>query len=391
MNIGLFSDTYTPQVNGVVTVLRALKSGLEKRGHKVYLFTVQHPKAIREKEEEEGVFRLPSFRFPTEHQLRVGMFLTKQIFDMVRPLKLDLIHSHTEFSLYLASRLISKKFKIPAIHTLHTYYPDYIHYVPPPGNIIMDRKLPAYIRHIMRSQKCVIVPSRKNADYLDNIRFTRPIRIIPNGIDLSHFSGTSEKERESSRIKIRQRYGIESDDDMIVFTGRMGPEKNIPVLIDNFKEIRSRRSKVKLFLVGDGPDRHSLQEHSHALGLGEAVIFSGYLRWPDEVKQAYAAADLFMSASHSEVHPISFIEAMASGLPIVAAKDSSIEDMVLDGENGWALEDDSVLWEKAIQILEDKSLHANMGARSSEISGRYTTDTFVDAMLACYEEYAITH
>ena len=386
MNIGLFSDTYTPQVNGVVTVLRALKAGLAKRGHKTYLFTVQHPNAV----EEEGVFRLPSFKFPTEPQHRIGMFLTKQIFDMVRPLELDLIHSHSEFSLYLASRLVSKKFKIPAVHTMHTYYPDYISYVPPPGNLIMDKKLPSYLRHVLRNQKCVIVPSRKNADYLDDIKFARPVLIVPNGIDLSHFSGSLDQtaERESSRRKIRERYGIASDDDMIVFTGRLGPEKNIPVLIENFKEIQKRR-KAKLFLVGDGPDRHSLQAYSHDLGLGEAVIFSGYLRWPDEVKQAYAASDLFMSASHSEVHPISFIEAMASGLPVVAAKDSSIENMVLDGENGWALEDDSLLWEKAIQILEDKTLRLQMGKRSAEIVQRYSMDNFINSILTCYERYAI--
>ena len=126
MNVGIFSDTYKPQVNGVVTVIRALKAGLEKRGHQAYVFTVQHPKAI----EEEGVFRLHSVKFPMEPQHRIGMFLNKQIFDMVRPLNLNIIHTHSEFSLYLASRLVCKKFKIPSVHTLHTYYPDYAGYVP---------------------------------------------------------------------------------------------------------------------------------------------------------------------------------------------------------------------------------------------------------------------
>ena len=101
---------------------------LEKRGHTVYIFTVKHPKA----EEEDRVYRIFSFQFPNEPQHRIGMFTDKQIYDIVRPLNLDIIHTHTEFSLYLASRRVSKKFHIPSIHTIHSYYPDYVYYTPLP-------------------------------------------------------------------------------------------------------------------------------------------------------------------------------------------------------------------------------------------------------------------
>jgi 1,2-diacylglycerol 3-alpha-glucosyltransferase len=319
------------------------------------------------------------------------MFLLKNLFDMVKPLKLDIIHTHSEFSLYLASRMVSKRFKIPSIHTLHTYYPDYLGYTPPPLKQILVKKMPQALNHILRSQRCVVTPSRKNADYLASIKLPHPVRIIPNGIDLSHFHNRDLEHIEAGK-KMRARFGVLPDEDMVIFIGRLGSEKNVSVLIENFKMMHTRRQetrgkKVKLVIVGDGPDRRSLEIYCHELGLSTAVIFAGYLRWPDEVSQIYAGADLFMSASHSEVHPISFIEAIASGLPIVAAADVSIEDMVINGENGWALEDDTLLWEKAIVILDDSETRTCMSRRSTEISESYTMEHFVDSMLACYSDF----
>jgi 1,2-diacylglycerol 3-alpha-glucosyltransferase len=383
LNIGIFTDTYLPQVNGVVTVVRNLKAALETRGHRVYIFTVQHPEA----REEEGVFRVPSFQYPPQPEQRVGFFTDKHLVDLARPLDLDIIHSNTEFSLLLAAGIVRRQLEIPQIHTQHTYFKDYLDYVPMLlREVYFKKNLGSFMKRILSGQKCIIAPSQKIKIFLESTGLKCPVKVIPNGIDLSYFSLPGERDAEKLQA-FRERFRIEKDDDLIVFAGRLGYEKNISVLLENFSKIYKQNGRAKLFLAGDGPDRGALQNYAFELRISSRVIFAGYLHWPEEISLAYGAAKLFMSASVSEVHPVTFIEALASGLPIVAAADISNAGMVQNGENGWAVEDPGKLWEKAAELLSSPELQARYGAKSLEISGLFTVERFADAMIAEYELY----
>jgi len=386
MRIGLFADSYTPQVSGVVTVLRVLKAGLEKLGHTVFVFTVEHEDA----EPDPTVIRVKSFQFPNEPQHRIGFFTHYEVIKKAKECKLDIIHSHTEFSLYLAAQIVAKKLKIPRVHTLHTYYPDYLYYVPLFEPFLKNREH-KFLKRVLKGQKCVVAPSHKIYDYLKKHEFIQEMRIIPNGIELSAFQPGHPNRSAELVSAFRSRYGIAQNDQVAVFVGRLAVEKNVEVLLDNWKRIVEKKPSAKLLIVGDGPDRRALESYAERLGIENSVRFLGYLRWPDEVCTCYAASNLFMSASHSEVHPITFIEAMAAGLPVVCAQDISVRDMVLNGENGYALDDHHQLWEKALEVFNDPGLAARMGQRSAELSNNYSIETFVSRMVALYEEHALKH
>ncbi len=384
MRIGLFTDSYAPQVSGVVTVVRVLKAELERLGHKVYIFTVSHKEAAP----DSNIIRVKSFQFPNEPQHRVGVFSNHEIIKKAKECNLDIIHTHSEFSLYFAAKAVSQKLKIPMVHTLHTYYPDYLYYVPLFEPFLRNREY-KLLRRILKYHKCIIAPSRKIYHYLEKHNFSQPIKIIPNGIELKAFSAGQENSSPKALQAFREAYRINPEEELVVFVGRLAIEKNIVTLLNNFKKMHDVMPKLKLLIAGDGPDRRDLLSYTKSLGLENAVLYLGYLNWPDEISTCYAVSKLFMSASHSEVHPITFIEAMAAGLPVVCAQDISIQDMVLNGENGFAVEDDTKLWEKALEILADPAKQESMGKRSAELSANYSVKTFVERMTKLYEEYAL--
>ncbi|MDR1688079.1 MAG: glycosyltransferase [Clostridiales bacterium] len=334
MNIGIFTETFKPQINGVVTSISILENELTKMGHKVYIFTAADPKNT---EKSPRIFRLPSFPFYFLPSMRIAFFYPPKLLLKLGKLKLDVIHTQTEFPVGIFGMLVSEFYKIPLVHTYHTMYVDYVHYLGN-GHLFTPNFAKRYSRIFCNAAGFVIAPAQKAADSLISYGVKRPIKVIPTGFDFSHFSGACGDADEINRI--REKYGIEKDAKVLVTVCRVAKEKSIDFLIRQMPKLLEMIPALKYVIVGDGPYKGDLIELCNNLGILGSVIFTGAVPWSDIVKY-YKLGNLFVTASTSETQGLTYIEAMASKVAVAVRYDKSVDEIVIEGQTGYFFNDES--------------------------------------------------
>lgn len=251
--------------------------------------------------------------------------LNRAIRDLIdwRP---DVVHSQCEFSTFAPARRIAHAAGAPLIHTYHTVYEDYTHYFSPSRS--MGRKMAAlFTRMICADCDAVIAPTPKISRLLAGYGVHCPVRIIPTGLDLQRFAVPRDD-------ALRSRLGLppkEANKTVLLSLGRLAKEKNTTELVDSMKNLPD----AVLLIVGDGPERAVLEQQAQSLGVADRVIFVGAVP-PAEVPRYYALGDVFVSASTSEAQGLTYIEAMAAGLPLLCHADPCLDALVREGETGWA-------------------------------------------------------
>jgi 1,2-diacylglycerol 3-alpha-glucosyltransferase len=378
MRIGFFSDTYTPQINGVVSSIRLFAAALERQGHEVYIFAP----TPRQPTDGPRVVRIPSVPFAFQPEYRLATIYSQHALRLVRRANLDVIHSHDPFAIGLFGLSIAKRFRIPYVHTYHTLYPEYVHYV-------WETRFTRAMAERLSREFCdqcdlVLAPSTKIEKALQEWGVTAPIERMPTGVDVTRFSG----QRPEEAAALRKRFGIPDTDHLLVFVGRVGLEKNIDLLVEAMAKIKTPHTR--LLVVGSGPHRADLDRHIASLGVRDRVTFTGYLQGEDVVA-AYAASDAFFFASTSETQGLVVAEAMASGLPVVAVRDLAVGDAVADGVNGFlTAERADALAAAADRVLTDPSLRTAMGAESRARAQALSIDLMAERLSHFYEGLAAT-
>lgn len=381
MNIGLFTETYYPEINGVANSVFMLKEELELRGHNVYVFTTTTPGMP---EYEHNVFRVPSLPCILITERRVGMFYQPKLASIIKKLNLDIIHTHTEFSLGIFGRIMARELRVPIIHTYHTIYEDYTHYVTHFKSL--DRGAKSAVRVFSKiccnTVERVIVPTEKVKELLNNYDVYKNISVVPTGINLKKFNKANFSDKEIDSLK--SEYGINKSDKVILYLGRISEEKNIGEILAAMPEYMENKDNVKFVIVGNGPERDKLKKQSVNYNLGSKVIFTGEQPW-DMIGKFYQLGDVFVSASNSETQGLTYIEAMAAGLPVVAKEDRCLDEILENGINGYSFNNRS----EFISAL-DKVLFNNEGIDYSnnaiEKIKKYSSGEFAALIESVYIE-----
>lgn len=351
MNIGIFTDAYYPQINGVVTSTIILKTELENLGHNVTIITVKDNKV---KDELPNVLRLPSIPFWKLPNFRVGAVYSRKIMKKIKKLDLDIIHTQTEFTIGIFARIVARRLNIPIVHTYHTMYEDYTHY-------FSTKRVEKYAKELARKASKVIcdtvdgvvVPTDKVKIKLQNYGLNKTIYIVPTGIDLRSYDNNKYTEDKINLLK--GKLGLIKDNKVILFVGRIAKEKNINVIIKSMKDIIEHRKDVTLLIVGGGPELENLRKLTIKENIDEYVIFTGEIPW-EEISSYYHLGDVFVSASTSETQGITFLEAMASKIPVVAKYDTNLDGVIENGKNGKTFEEDNELATILLELLSNEGL-----------------------------------
>ena len=384
MRIGIFTDTYTPFINGVTTSVLMLKKALERRGHIVYIVTVNAENMKYQVESGGKVLRIPGIPIGIYDYRLTGIYPIKAI-RMIKKWNLDVIHSQTEFGIGTFARIISKQLHIPLVHTYHTMYEDYVHYITHGYFNRSSKKIVAYLT-LFYSDKTIselVVTTKKAYElFKQKYKVNRNVYIVPTGIDVEKFY--KEKNSKINVIKKRKELSIGSDDFVILFVGRVASEKNIELLLSSMRSFINTSSKIKLLVVGDGPDMDRYKNYVSKNKLDEVVIFAGKVPW-NKINEYYLISNCFATASHTETQGLTVIEAMAASLPVVCIDDESFTDTVIDGLNGLVFNSKREYKKCILKLFQDKDLFKKLSSQARISAETHSSKYFAEQILDVYK------
>lgn len=384
MRIGIFTDTYPPFINGVSTSVAMLESALKKKGHQVYIVTVNPDDLSYKYENNDHIIRIPGIPIGIYDYRLTGIYPLKAL-KKIKKWNLDVIHSHTEFGVGTFARLVAKQYNIPLVHTYHTMYEDYIHYITKGYFMGPSRKIVEYLTKFYCDQTAteLIVPTKKTYDlFKKKYKVNRNVHIVPTGIEIERFYKENFNIKELQELK--KNLGLRKDDFVILFVGRLAAEKSVDLLIDAHVGICKKYPHAKLLIVGDGPDIDKFKKQVNKLKISDNVIFTGKISWK-EVPKYYAISTIFTTASKSETQGLTVIEAMAASLPVVCIQDESFEDAVIDGLNGYFFKNKRQYKKQIEELIENTSMIKTMGKQARINAEKHSSKYFAERVLDVYK------
>lgn len=383
MRIGLFTDAYLPDINGVVSSVVTLKQALEEKGHVVYVVSNHKGSNIVM---EDHVLRLGGLELKKFYGYKMSSPIQIRAEKYIREMNLDVIHVQTEAGVGIFARQMARQLHIPLVYTYHTMYEDYTHYVNPLDIETIEKMGRKAVQSLSRllgnGAQAVIAPSEKTKQALIQYGVTTPIYIVPTGLDLSLF----EKDKlDAKRIdSIREEIGLQKEDHVVVFVGRIAKEKSIDIPIRAIA--KSTDPHLHLVIVGGGTDEEYYKGIASQCDVEDRVHFLGK-KPKEQIAYYYAAFDCFVSASLTETQGMTYLEALATGLPVFGRRDEVLSELLEEGKTGYYFDDEEELLEKWNTYFSLSDIEKNaMEMQCVEKTKPYSTRMFASKALAVYEQ-----
>ena len=371
------ADCYTPTINGVVTSILNLETELRRLGHDVKILC---PSENFHSSESENVYRIGSVGVGRIYSgARAALRISQSHLQKLIDWKPDIIHSQSEFSSFIMAKRIAAEVNCPIVHTYHTVYENYTHYFSP--SITLGRKAVIVMtKRILRHTKAVIAPSQKIERLLKDYGIEQPIKVIPTGLRLKKFS-----DEISVNIinELKAKLGIPLKSRVLITVGRAAKEKNIDELIRYFKRLDIENTAF--VIVGGGPYLDALKDLAYAENISDKMIFTGAVE-PENIAAYYRLGDIFLSASQSETQGLTYIEALASGLPAVCRRDDCLNDVITNGKNGGQYTDFKEFSELIRTFLFNDELYKSMSENAVQTAQKYSAEKFAKDVETVYME-----
>ena len=378
MRIAFFTNCYKPLINGVVSSIISLKESFEKKGHETFIFA---PRVEGYQDEEKNIFRYHSINLTHRVKYPVAIPLSLRAGQVINDFKPDIIHLHHPFVLSLPAIMYAAKLKIPKVLTIHTQYERYAYYISPIPHIITNEAIRRIIFNLSDKVDIITTPSQSMKDLIGNYKIKKDIVVIPNAIDINIFRNIDMHDVALFKKELQ----ISPDDVVVIYVGRVSLEKNIDKIIKAMAIIRDKKiDNFKFIVVGDGTAVKQLNSLADSLNLSERINFVGAID-REKVRHYYQIGDIFAFSSTSETFGMVIIEALASGLPVLAVKAPGAVDIIQDGFDGILVEDNvSQFAEQLENLIQNKGLRKRLSLNALETIKHYSIEAVSDQVLDLY-------
>lgn len=390
MRITYITQSYPPMISGAAIVVERLAQGMAERGHPTLVLAASDKgQAYIEVTDNLRIVRLDSFPNPKRANQNYASLSFHIIANEFKSFEPDILHIHDMLYLGIEGIYIAHSMKIPVIGTVHqlpwfinAYLPDY-----PMLKESIEGSLWAYSRWLSKQCDAMVVPTQTIAQTIQSEAGLKTL-VISNGVDLSHFSPhplhTDEKER------LCRKYNLDPKKPIILHVGRLDVDKNIEVVI-YAAEKTLELTNAQLFVVGDGECKNSLQNLANGLGISEHCHFPGFISANGDLPGIYRMADVFTTMSEIETQGLVLLEALASGLPVVAAEATCIPELVKNGVNGFLIppDDVDVLAKRLTQLISNPAFAKEMGSAGRELVKTHAIQYSLDKHENLYKKYVL--